>query len=404
MSNTPASSGTAQSPSRNTASASPSDTASGGNSSMPTSQFASNGAAAMPGTFPAPGTPISTLTPAPADLTPFNTLGLRSRAEHYVRIDDLAQLPALSALAARHGRLLVLGGGSNMVLPSEVDGLVVHMALRGVRLIEQRADAWIVEAAGGEVWHDFVQSCLAQGWDGLENLSLIPGTVGAAPVQNIGAYGVELDSRFESLTAWDVTKREWVHMDRADCQFAYRDSRFKHEAAGRWIIVAVRFALPRPWRPVLDYPDLQRHAGLAEATAAGAPARLSARSIADAVCDIRRAKLPDPARIGNAGSFFKNPIVDAAQREALAARFPGLVSYAQPDGRYKLAAGWLIDQCGWKGRSLGAAGVHERQALVLVNRGGAQAADILALARAIQADVQARFGVALEAEPVVVGG
>jgi len=221
--------------------------------------------------------------------------------------------------------------------------------------------------------------------------------VGAAPVQNIGAYGVELDSRFESLTAWDVTKRELVHMDRADCRFAYRDSRFKHEPAGRWLIVAVRFALPRPWRPVLDYPDLQRHPGLT-----GSGNGVTARAIADAVCDIRRTKLPDPARIGNAGSFFKNPIVEASQRDALAARCPGLVSYPQPDGRYKLAAGWLIDQCGWKGKSLGPAGVHERQALVLVNRGGAQAADILALARAIQADVLSRFGVALEAEPVVV--
>ncbi|WP_143220648.1 MULTISPECIES: UDP-N-acetylmuramate dehydrogenase [unclassified Achromobacter] len=388
MSNTPASSGTAQSLPNNTASVS---------------------------------APHAALIPRSADLTPFNTLGLRSQAAHYVRIDDPAQLPALSDLAARHGRLLVLGGGSNMVLPAQVDGLVAHMGLRGVRLVEQRADAWIVEAAGGEVWHDFVQYCLAQGWDGLENLSLIPGTVGAAPVQNIGAYGVEMDSRFDSLTAWDVTRRELVHMDRADCRFAYRDSRFKHEPAGRWLIVAVRFALPRPWRPVLDYPDLQRHPGLAgietgnsesgtgagtatataSSTGVGA-ATVTARAIADAVCDIRRAKLPDPVRIGNAGSFFKNPIVDAAQRDALAARCPGLVSYPQADGRYKLAAGWLIDQCGWKGKSLGPAGVHERQALVLVNRGGAQAADILALARAIQADVQSRFGVSLEAEPVVV--
>ncbi|MFC4278375.1 UDP-N-acetylmuramate dehydrogenase [Achromobacter aloeverae] len=398
MSNTPASSGTAQSPSRNSTSA----------------------PARHPGA--GEGQPLSSWAPQAADLTPFNTFGLRSRAENYVRIDDLAQLPALSDLAGRHGRLLVLGGGSNMVLPAEVDGLVAHMALRGVRLVEQRADAWIVEAAGGEVWHDFVQYCLAQGWDGLENLSLIPGTVGAAPVQNIGAYGVELDSRFEGLTAWDMATREWVRMDKADCRFAYRDSRFKHEAAGRWVIVAVRFALPRPWRPVLDYPDLQRHAGLAAAIAADAAAAagasasadtpsgvpttaqagVTASAIAAAVCDIRRAKLPDPARIGNAGSFFKNPIVDAAQRDALAARHSGLVSYPQPDGRYKLAAGWLIDQCGWKGKSLGPAGVHERQALVLVNRGGAQAADILALAGAIQADVQARFGVALEAEPVVV--
>lgn len=338
---------------------------------------------------------LPALSPVSQDLTRLNTLGLVSQADTFVTLDDPVQLPSLSQLASQASSLLVLGGGSNLVLPRQVEGLVARVAFKGVRLLEARPDAWLVEAAGGETWHGFVETCVRQGWDGLENLALIPGTVGASPVQNIGAYGVELQERFHSLSAWDVRAHRLVEMSAADCRFSYRDSVFKHDEPGRWIIVNVRFALPRPWRPVLGYPDLQRHARLA----AGEPA---ARDIFDAVCEIRRAKLPDPAVTGNAGSFFKNPIVSAGVRDALLGRFPGLVSYAQPDGGYKLAAGWLIDQCGWKGRALGAAGVHDRQALVLVNRGGATAADIMGLAHAIQAAVSERYGVRLEPEPVVV--
>ncbi|KGD96171.1 UDP-N-acetylenolpyruvoylglucosamine reductase [Achromobacter sp. RTa] len=345
--------------------------------------------------LPATDSASPALIPASQDLSRLNTLGLASRADAFVTLADPAQLPEVSRLAGQASSLLVLGGGSNLVLPERVEGLVARVAFKGVRLLEARPDAWLVEAAGGETWHAFVETCVGQGWDGLENLALIPGTVGAAPVQNIGAYGVELQERFHGLTAWDVREGRYVEMNAADCRFSYRDSVFKHDEPGRWIIVSVRFALPRPWRPVLGYPDLQRHARLA----AGSPA---ARDIFDAVCDIRRAKLPDPAVTGNAGSFFKNPIVPAATRDALAGRHPGLVSYAQADGRYKLAAGWLIDQCGWKGRALGAAGVHDRQALVLINRGGAGAADIMALARAIQDSVFERYGVRLEPEPVVV--
>ncbi|HTK02880.1 MAG TPA: UDP-N-acetylmuramate dehydrogenase, partial [Bordetella sp.] len=379
------------------------------------------------------------------DLTGLNTFGLASTCQAYVRIVSPAQLPAVSALARRYGGIFVLGGGSNVVLPARMGGLVAHMAIPGIRLLETRADAWIIEAGGGENWHRFVDTCLRNGWEGLENLALIPGTVGAAPVQNIGAYGVELDQRFLGLTAWDVVRGEMIEMSAGDCRFAYRDSRFKHDEPGRWMIVSVRFALPRPWRPVLDYPDLQRHAALVRGTSdegiggidggsssgvegirvdgdsssavagvggmgdagglgsTSSPSSAhgpSARGIFDAVCAIRREKLPDPAVIGNAGSFFKNPIVSAQQHADLRQRFPGLISYPQADGRFKLAAGWLIDQCGWKGRSLGPAGVHDRQALVIVNRGGAQAADIMALADAIRADVQARYGVDLEPEPV----
>lgn len=352
-------------------------------------------------------TPNIPLTPSQRDLTQLNTLGLSAMARAFVTLSAVHQLDALSDLAAQFPGLLVLGGGSNMVLPAQIDSLVAHVALSGVRLMESRPEAWVVEAGAGESWHGFVSACVAQGWDGLENLALIPGTVGAAPVQNIGAYGVELADRFHGLTAWNVRERRMVEMSAADCRFAYRDSIFKHGEHGEWIIVSVRFALPRPWRPVLEYPDLQRYFGLVGSTSTGiaqVQGLPRARDIFDAVCRIRREKLPDPAVIGNAGSFFKNPLVSAPVRDTLLAQHPGLVSYRQSDGRYKLAAGWLIDQCGWKGKQLGAAGVHDRQALVLVNKGGASAADIMALATAIQGDVQARYRVTLEPEPIVWRG
>jgi UDP-N-acetylmuramate dehydrogenase len=335
------------------------------------------------------------LTPCVQDLRAFNTFGLASQAHAFVTLSTVSQLNALSELATHYSRVLVLGGGSNMVLPERVEGLIIKVALPGMRLLEDGPTARIIEVGAGEPWHGVVASCVTNGWPGLENLSLIPGTAGAAPVQNIGAYGVELADRFHSLSAWNFQTRQMVEMSAADCRFAYRDSVFKQAPPGRWLIVAVRLALPKPWTPMLDYPDLQR---------VFAPTSTSpqAQDIFRAVCDIRRTKLPDPAVTGNAGSFFKNPLVDAKTRDALCARFPGLVSYLQAGGRYKLAAGWLIDQCGWKGRQLGAAAVHDRQALVLVNRGGAKAGDIMALARAIQNDVAQKYGVALEPEPLVL--
>jgi UDP-N-acetylmuramate dehydrogenase len=358
-------------------------------------------------------TRAAALQPHPQALDALNTMGLRARADAFVQLHDMRQLPGLSTLAARYPTTLVLGGGSNLILPERVGGLVAQASLRGVRLLAAEPHRWLIEAAAGEPWHEFVGECMARGWDGLENLALIPGTVGAAPVQNIGAYGVELAERFAGLTAWDIARGELVEMSPAECCFAYRDSRFKHDAPGRWMIISVRFALPRPWRPVLDYPDLAKHARLVPVQAVqmqqGLPQQglasaspPTARMIFDAVCDIRRQKLPDPATMGNVGSFFKNPLVDEDRYRALLTKFPALVAYAQADGRFKLAAGWLIDQCGWKGKILGAAGVHDRQALVLVNRGGARAEDILALAAAIAGDVKHRFDVTLHPEPVIV--
>jgi UDP-N-acetylmuramate dehydrogenase len=329
------------------------------------------------------------------DLTAFNTFGLSSRAAALWRYASMSELDDLSEAAGRHERVFVLGGGSNVVLAPAIDCLVVKVESKGVRVLDESPETWVIEAQAGEVWHEFVDGCVARGWNGLENLALIPGTVGAAPVQNIGAYGVELKNRFHSLLAWDLHDRRLYEMSAADCRFAYRDSCFKHAPPGRWLIVAVRFRLPKRWRPVLDYPDLNRHFGDSQVVA-------TPRAVFDAVCDIRRRKLPDPARLGNAGSFFKNPVVSADRFRALKADWPGLVAYAQPDDTYKLAAGWLVEQAGWKGRREGSVGVHERQALVLVNYGGADADAVEGLADKVRADVAARFGVTLEQEPVAV--
>jgi UDP-N-acetylmuramate dehydrogenase len=291
---------------------------------------------------------------------------------------------------------LVLGGGSNLVLTRDVRAVVLKVEISGRRLLQETADAWIVEAGAGENWHALVDWTLTMGWPGLENLALIPGTVGAAPVQNIGAYGVELAERFESLDGVDLITGRKVTLDARRCAFGYRDSVFKGALAGKTLITRVRFRLPKPWRPVLGYLELQRRL---QETGCAAP---DARTVFDWVCAIRRAKLPDPALIGNAGSFFKNPVVSAEQCRDIIGRDPSVVHYPLPDGSAKLAAGWLIDACGWKGKSIGRAGVYERQALVLVNRGGAIGAEVVTLARAIQESVYGRFGIRLEPEPVIV--
>ena len=330
------------------------------------------------------------------ELSGLNTLGLASCASAYIELTDEAQLPELTQLARRYPRVFILGGGSNVVLPEKVPGLLIHVATQGIEMVEETETHWKVEASGGENWHDFVRLCLAQGWFGLENLALIPGTVGAAPVQNIGAYGVELETCIDSLTAWDLHEGKISFFSKADCAFAYRDSFFKRQPQGRWLITRVRFALPRLWQPHIEYPDLSVCRALRE------QGRLQPRHVFDTVCQVRRSKLPDPAVLGNAGSFFKNPVVETDRYLQLKALFPDLVAYVQPDGGYKLAAGWLIDRAGWKGRRDGAAGVHDRQALVLVNHGGATASDIKNLADSIRADIAEKFGVMLEQEPVQV--
>jgi len=326
-----------------------------------------------------------------------NTFGIDARAHAYVPVDDVDMLLAVchDAQLSLQPRL-VLGGGSNLLLTQDFPGLVLHLRSSGMQITGEDDACVYVKAAAGENWHAFVQWTLNLGLGGLENLSLIPGSVGAAPIQNIGAYGVEVKDRFHCLTAFDFTTMQTLILDNAACRFGYRDSVFKQALSGRVVVLDVTFALPKQWQPNIGYADVRQE------LAQRAIATPSPRDIADAVIAIRTRKLPDPAVIGNAGSFFKNPIVAAAQRDALLAQHAQLVSYVQADGNYKLAAGWLIDQCGWKGKSLGAAGVYDKQALVLVNHGGASGRDIVALAQAIQADVLARFGVGLEPEPVFI--
>ena len=330
-------------------------------------------------------------------LDALNTFGIPARAQAYLPVHASDTLLAVQAhpVLSKMPRL-VLGGGSNVLLTGDFPGLVLHMRTRGIELAGEDERAYYVRAAAGENWHGLVQWTLQHGLSGLENLSLIPGSVGAAPIQNIGAYGIELAERFHSLTAFDMTSGETVVLDREACCFGYRDSVFKHALRDRAVIVDVTFALPRHWAPNL------RYAELAQELQARGIAQPNAVQVSEAVIAIRTRKLPDPTYIGNAGSFFKNPVVPVEQRDALLARYPQLVSHRQPDGSYKLAAGWLIDQCGWKGRSRGRAGVYEKQALVLVNRGGASGSEVVELAQAIQADVLEKFGVRLEPEPVFV--
>lgn len=327
-----------------------------------------------------------------------NTFGFDARARLAAHIRSESDLvSALSDPRAAGMPVVVLGGGSNVVLTGDLDACVLLMEIPGYDIAEDtsegRAD-WLVTAGAGENWHGLVSRTVADGVPGLENLALIPGTAGAAPIQNIGAYGVELRDRFARLRAYDRQAREFVTLDLDACGFGYRDSLFKREGRDRYIITAVTLRLPKTWEPVLNYGELAR-----ELQHIASP---SAAQVRDAVIAVRSRKLPDPAQIGNAGSFFKNPVVEALQRDALLAEHPALVSYPQPDGRYKLAAGWLIDQCGFKGLDDGPVGVYGKQALVLVHHGGGTGAALLKLADRIADTVQARFGVRIEPEPVIL--
>ena len=348
-------------------------------------------------------------------LQSFNTFGIVAKALTLIRLHNDADIDALLADSALNAvPKFILGGGSNIVLTGDVKPLVLKVEIMGIKLASETAKAWIVEAGAGENWHDLVAWTLENGYPGLENLALVPGSVGASPVQNIGAYGVELQDRFESLDAVDLSTGQRFTLNAAQCAFGYRDSVFKHASNGaagsgfnggfgladKALITRVRFALPKNWKPVLGYADIEKkrlQAHIQEPTAL---------QIYEWVCEIRRAKLPDWRVLGNAGSFFKNPTVSAEQCKDIIEREPKIVHYVLADGSVKLAAGWLIDACGWKGKHIGNAGVYERQALVLVNRGGTTqpvtGGEVMTLAKAIQTSVYERFGIMLEHEPVVV--
>lgn len=328
-----------------------------------------------------------------ASLKPFNSFGVDVRARLFAEAhNDDEVREALQYCAERELPLLVIGGGSNVLLTQDVQALVLRMATRGIRVIEDGGQRVVVEAEAGEVWHAFVLWTLAQGFAGLENLSLIPGTVGAAPMQNIGAYGVEIKDVFAGLTALDRQTGQLRDFTLEECNFGYRDSVFKRHP-GRWLILRVRFALSRAARLHLEYgPVRQRlsEQGIHQPTAT---------DVSRAISSIRSEKLPDPAVLGNAGSFFKNPVVSSALAAELKLTHPNLVGYPQADGQVKLAAGWLIETAGWKGFREDDAGVHRLQSLVLVNYGAATGLQLLSLAQRIQEDIARRFNVQLEMEP-----
>jgi len=330
-----------------------------------------------------------------ASLRMRNTFGVDATAPLLVEVADAAALPDILARHAAPAPML-LGGGSNLLFAGDPPGVVIALAAHGIAIIEDGGVA-IVRADAGATWHDLVLWTLAQGLCGLENLALIPGTVGAAPIQNIGAYGVEVRERIHVVEAFDRRAGAMVRLDAGACEFAYRDSLFKRDPE-HYVVTAVEFALPRTPSLRLDY------AGIGDELAAMGIADPSPSQVADAVIRIRRRKLPDPAVLGNAGSFFKNPIVPVAQAEALHARHASLPMFrGNADDTRKLSAAWLIDQCGWKGHRDGDAGVAASHALVLVNHGHATGAQLLDLARRIADSVRERFGVAIEPEPRIVG-
>ncbi|WII94247.1 UDP-N-acetylmuramate dehydrogenase [Kingella negevensis] len=329
------------------------------------------------------------------NLVPYTTFRLPAKAAYYTELTDSADLPKLCQLPQFNAQTVCwLGGGSNVLFMRDYPDLVVRMVTRGIREVSRSGSQVLIEAQAGEVWHDFVQTTLQIGLSGLENLSLIPGTVGASPVQNIGAYGVEVKDRIHSVECFDLATQTFITLSNADCQFAYRDSLFKHAGKKRYVITAVTFALSTEFVPHAKYGDLA--VVLLENCGERTP---TAQDVAQAVCQIRSSKLPDPAVLGNVGSFYKNPIVSAEHAARLQAAFPNMPHYPQADGSVKLAAGWLIDQCSLKGYAIGGAAVHEKQALVIVNQNHATADDVQALSGHICQSVWQKFEVTLHPEP-----
>jgi UDP-N-acetylmuramate dehydrogenase len=332
------------------------------------------------------------------DLTPLNTLALPARARYFYRVETLAQLSETVDWARTQALpLLVLGGGSNTILRGDWPGLVLQIALQG-KAFEYVGDVARTTIAAGENWHALVQWSLQQQLYGLENLTLIPGTVGAAPIQNIGAYGVELATFLECVRGFSLSENRIVEISAADCQLGYRDSIFKNAWRNRFIVTEIVLRLRRQFAPVLSYPALHELINVED---------LSAERVEQTVRALRQSKLPDPALLPNAGSFFKNPVIERAHFTQLLATHPTLPSFAAPNG-VKIPAAWLVERCGWKGQRRGNVGVHAQQALVLIHFADASAArdaatELLELAALIQADVLRDFGVTLELEPAVYG-
>ncbi len=330
-------------------------------------------------------------------LRKFNTFGIDVKAEYFASFDSLDELEALMAWARSQQKpVMILGGGSNVLFKSDFEGLVLKNNIQGIEELHEDAEAVYVKAGAGVVWHQFVLYAIGKGWGGVENLSLIPGNVGAAPMQNIGAYGVELESAFWNLEAFHITDQKVCTFTRSDCEFGYRESAFKRKWKGKYIILNVTFRLLKS--PILhtSYGAIRDELQRMNVTVP------DIRSVSQAVINIRQSKLPDPAVTGNAGSFYKNPSVSLEQFETLRQRFPEIIGYRNNDGTMKLAAGWLIEQCGWKGYREGDAGCHDKQALVLVNFGSASGQQIFDLSEKILKSVKETFNVELEREVNIV--
>lgn len=325
----------------------------------------------------------------------YNTFGIDASCDTFV---EYASVDEASLLARRLPAepYLLLGGGSDLLLTGDFHGTVAHSAIRGFEVAGDGADSVVVRCGSAEVWDEVVARCIALGLHGMENLSLIPGEVGASAIQNIGAYGAEVKDLIETVEVVEIGSGRHITLSNADCQYAYRDSRFKHDWRNRFLVCHVNYRLSRTFSPHLDYGNIR-----AELSAMGV-GEPTAEQLRQAIISIRQAKLPDPKVTGNAGSFFVNPIVSRERFLQLQSKWPAMPHYSLPDGTEKIPAGWMIEQCGWKGRSLGRAGVHSKQALVLVNLGGATGADIVALMHRIQADVKERFGIAIVPEVNVV--
>lgn len=331
-------------------------------------------------------------------LKPFNTFGIDAQARYYLRVDSFQTLcdflvePTLKALPQ-----LVLGGGSNVLLLDDFKGVVLHIAISGIAKVKEDQDYVWVQAGAGVDWHQLVLHCIAHDYAGIENLSLIPGTVGAAPIQNIGAYGVELRNVFESLEALEIHSGKIHTFNPTACAFGYRDSIFKREYKGQYIILNVTLRLQKKPTFKTEYGAIQ------QTLEAMGIQELSIKAISDAVIHIRQSKLPDPAHLGNAGSFFKNPVVTETQFKQLQAQHPQLPGYSQPEGQVKVPAAWLIEQCGWKGKKIGPVGVHKQQPLVLVNYGGGTGQAIHQLAQDIQQSVREQFDIEINPEVNLIG-
>lgn len=328
-------------------------------------------------------------------LKPFNTFGLDVKARHFASFNTVEALQEQLKVIGEVP-LLVLGGGSNLLLTQDFDGYVLRNELKGISVIEENEDHIFVESQAGESWHQFVLHCIAEGWAGVENLSLIPGTVGAAPMQNIGAYGIEIKEVFESLKAVEISSGEIHSFNKEACEFGYRESVFKKALKGKYIITSVTFKLNKSPKFNTSYgaiSDTLEEMGVTE---------LNIRAVSDAVIKIRQSKLPDPKEIGNAGSFFKNPEVEKIDFEGLKAEFPSIPGYQLPENRVKIPAAWLIEQAGWKGKTFGQIGIHKNQPLVLVNYGNGKGSDLKDLAFKVQASVRDHFGIILTPEVNII--